>query len=52
MVSEVDHASGSVRKTVSRALSALRANKPLRFEGTMQRRVALLDRRALLELDT
>jgi CRP/FNR family transcriptional regulator, nitrogen fixation regulation protein len=42
---------GLTLETVSRALSRLRDEKLLRFEGTTQRRVELLHRRGLAELD-
>jgi CRP/FNR family nitrogen fixation transcriptional regulator len=42
---------GLTLETVSRALSTLRDEKLLRFEGTTQRRVELLHRRGLAELD-
>jgi CRP/FNR family nitrogen fixation transcriptional regulator len=42
---------GLTLETVSRALSALRDEKMLRFDGPTQRKVELLDRRALAELD-
>jgi len=42
---------GLTLETVSRALSALRDKKMLRFEGQTQRQVMLLDRRRLSKLD-
>jgi CRP/FNR family nitrogen fixation transcriptional regulator len=42
---------GLTIETVSRALSTLRAEKLLRFEGQTQRRVVLLDRDGLAEFD-
>ena len=43
---------GLTLETVSRALSTLRNENMLRFDGLMQRRLVLLDRVALRELDT
>lgn len=42
---------GLTLETVSRALSTLRDEKMLRFEGQNQRQVILLDRRRLSQLD-
>lgn len=38
-------------ETVSRALSILRHEKMLRFDGATQRQIVLLDREALVEFD-
>jgi len=42
---------GLTLETVSRALSILRDEALLRFDGNTQRRLELLDRRALAEFD-
>jgi CRP/FNR family nitrogen fixation transcriptional regulator len=42
---------GLTLETVSRALSTLRDEKMLRFEGPSQRRIVPIDRRGLAELD-
>src|SRR6266480_199614 len=39
-------------ETVSRALATLRDEKVMGFDGSTQRRIVLLDRRRLVELDT
>ena len=42
---------GLTLETVSRAFSTLRDEEMLRFDGLTQRRIVLLDRRGLVELD-
>ena len=42
---------GLTLETVSRALSTLRNEKMLRFDGSTQRHIVLLDRGGLAELD-
>ena len=42
---------GLTLETVSRAFSTLRDEKMLRFDGSTQRQVVLLDRGGLAELD-
>ena len=42
---------GLTLETVSRALSTLRNDKMLRFDGQTQRQLVLLDRKGLAQLD-